>query len=411
MTEELVELIAPGCSTATKKAMLALKNPYRALQRMHVLIKLLCDQIKTLVADEESNDDDYDRSSATSVSSTAKQMNIGDSLESDVGIQAPAKSKIDQQTTVKAELYCHETLRLMYDRWEKLNKDFYSTNLGMYDLSKVPDIYDSIRYEVLHNSKLNLEGMKELYQLSMLFEASVVPQEYGIDRNDKRKIGSMMCHFLLDKIKYDLNASFQDGQGDMRYQLDSSHADDLEINTLGRCVRTRLYFTSESHLHTLLNVLRFAGEGEPCAIDKGGMEKLDDISELSYLTQVSRNYLYCDTYFFLQLGNIFRAYIQVLIRLFEDREDPTKFRCEIKFSPGAVCDIWNDKTSDLASPILLNRSLPYETLMACLDSAIAKGSSEESLSKEAPDGRGRVMSSVGPGEIRNNQYQQSNENP
>ena len=44
-------------------------------------------------------------------------------------------------------------------------------------------MYDAIRYEVLHNAHLNLDGMKELYEWSMYFENTVVPQEYGIDRH------------------------------------------------------------------------------------------------------------------------------------------------------------------------------------------------------------------------------------
>jgi hypothetical protein len=34
----------------------------------------------------------------------------------------------------------------------------------------------------------------------------------------------------------------------MRYNLDLSHAEDLPINSLGRRVRTRLYFTSEVYI-------------------------------------------------------------------------------------------------------------------------------------------------------------------
>lgn len=74
-------------------------------------------------------------------------------------------------------------------------------------------------------------------------------------------------------------------------------------------MRTRLYFTSESHLHTLLNVLRYPSDGKACAFSPEGLKLLDETQELSYLTQV-------------------------IIRLFEDRIDPSKFRCEILLSPG-----------------------------------------------------------------------------
>lgn len=46
--------------------------------------------------------------------------------------------------------------------------------------------------------------MQELFELASAFENSVVPQEYGTDRDDKRRIGSKMCKALLEKIKYDL---------------------------------------------------------------------------------------------------------------------------------------------------------------------------------------------------------------
>ncbi len=82
------------------------------------------------------------------------------------------------------------------------------------------------------------------------------------------------------------------------------------VSSPGRHVRTRLYFTSESHLHSLLTVLRFGGLVEVCLLDtkiniyenihrylqKGGegadeqwrraMEYVSQISELNYMSQV-----------------------------------------------------------------------------------------------------------------------------
>ena len=51
-------------------------------------------------------------------------------------------------------------------------------------------------------------------------------------------------------------------------------------------------------------------EGDPCALSPEGLELLDNVSELSYLTQV-------------------------VIRLFEDSQQPGRLRCELSFSPGA----------------------------------------------------------------------------
>ena len=93
---------------------------------------------------------------------------------------------------------------------------------------------------------------------------------------------------------------------------------DLPINTMGRRVRTRLYFTSESHLHTLLNVLRFTyndPRSSSFALSKRGRDIVDRTPELCYLTQI-------------------------VFRLFEDPKkdihDPKRFRLEILFSPGAT---------------------------------------------------------------------------
>lgn len=75
------------------------------------------------------------------------------------------------------------------------------------------------------------------------------------------------------------------------------------------------------------------------------------------------------------------------------------------FSPGAINDPWNNATnSDLAPVVLLNRSIPCETLIACLDNAIAAGYGpdvEEGLDIDAvpplpQSGEGSVTQTVRP---------------
>ena len=162
-----------------------------------------------------------------------------------------------------------------------------------------------------------------------------------------------MCGALLEKIKYDLIVSRSDTTHDMRYLLDHSHADDLEINSLGRAVRTRLYFTSESHMHTLLNVLRYVTktgkeDKQMRAVSDEGMRIIEDVPELSYLTQL-------------------------VIRLFEDREEPNKFRCEISFTPGANNDIFTDKSPAVAPYQIINGNISCDDLLSCLSNAIVIG--------------------------------------
>ena len=50
----------------------------------------------------------------------------------------------------KNDLYHDESLNLMKHRWEKIEKDFYS-NEG-FDISLIPDIYDCVKYDYLHNT-------------------------------------------------------------------------------------------------------------------------------------------------------------------------------------------------------------------------------------------------------------------
>lgn len=50
-------------------------------------------------------------------------------------------------------------------RWQKLNKSFYNEKKDRFDISKIPDIYDSAKYDAIHNTHLGLD-VKELYAVS-----------------------------------------------------------------------------------------------------------------------------------------------------------------------------------------------------------------------------------------------------
>lgn len=143
---------------------------------------------------------------------------------------------------------------------------------------------------------------------------------------------------------------------------------DLPINTMGRRIRTRLYFTSESHLHTVLNVLRFANgyNGNPI-LSQNGIDIINRTPEFCYLTQL-------------------------VMRVFEDsrpemRDNPKRFRVEILFSPGATATPFHldeaNRDSDLSrldtAPLqMIGRdSLTCQELEEFFEEAIMAGRADE----------------------------------
>jgi hypothetical protein len=152
----------------------------------------------------------------------------------------------------------------------------------------------------------------------------------------------------------------------MRYMIDMAYSADLPINSMGRRIRTRLYFTSESHLHTMLNVLRFGGcDGQKSILSEHGKRVLNEAPEFCYLTQI-------------------------LIRLFEDPrrdiEDPRRYRVEILFSPGATAtpmhmaelDRESDSTRFDTAPLEMigREGLTCKDIEECFSSAIVAGTTE-----------------------------------
>lgn len=152
------------------------------------------------------------------------------------------------------------------------------------------------------------------------------------------------------------------------YLINYEYSKDLNINSMGRRIRTRLYFTSESHLHTVLNVFRFAqiGDGRKGLLSMHGKSIVNGTPELCYLTQV-------------------------VMRVFEDSrrpiEDPRRFRMEILFSPGATAtpmhmnelDRDQDQSRFDTAPLQLigREGLTCEEVEGFFQQAIMAGRSDE----------------------------------
>ena len=61
-------------------------------------------------------------------------------------------------------------------RWGKLIKDFLAKD-ELYDISKIPDIYDCIKYDLQHNMKiLRFTDAEELHTLAKAMADIVIPQ-------------------------------------------------------------------------------------------------------------------------------------------------------------------------------------------------------------------------------------------
>lgn len=87
-----------------------------------------------------------------------------------------ADIKKRRKKRARPALYHKESWELFQHRWRKLYQDFLRRD-GTFDISKLPDIYDNIKYDLLHNRNvMDLEQFKILYQYAKHLADLIVPQ-------------------------------------------------------------------------------------------------------------------------------------------------------------------------------------------------------------------------------------------
>ncbi|XP_061780935.1 inositol hexakisphosphate and diphosphoinositol-pentakisphosphate kinase 1-like isoform X2 [Nerophis lumbriciformis] len=267
--------------------------------------------------DMEFSQDDYQKLAPTGSPSLVNSMKIiqnpvktCDKVYSLIqNLTSQIRKRLEDPKSSDLQLYHSETLELMLQRWSKLERDFRMKS-GRYDISKIPDIYDCIKYDSQHNASLGLEETLELFRLSRALADIIIPQEYGISKAEKLDIAQAYCVPLMKKIQLDLQRTHEDEAVNKLHPLYSRG-----VMSPGRHVRTRLYFTSESHVHSLLSIFRYGGllDEDKDQQWNQAMDYLSAVTELNYMTQI-------------------------VIMLYEDNnKDPSseeRFHVELHFSPG-----------------------------------------------------------------------------
>uniref|UniRef100_A0A8W8JB79 Inositol hexakisphosphate and diphosphoinositol-pentakisphosphate kinase n=1 Tax=Magallana gigas TaxID=29159 RepID=A0A8W8JB79_MAGGI len=281
--------LAPTYSESLIKALDFIKNPRKLCEHVYSMVKELTAKIRTLKLEHRTRD---------------------------------------------LKLYHGESWELLIRRWAKLEKDFKMKD-GRFDVSKIPDIYDCIKYDLQHNQKtIQYEGAKELFECSKALADIVIPQEYGITVDEKLHISQSVCTPLMRKIRSDMVQCVSPDEEDESTRLNSLYS--LGVSSPERFVRTRLYFTSESHIHSLLNMLRYGGLRDENAEEqwRKALDFINNTPELNYMTQI-------------------------IIMMFEDpSKDSTsdeRFHIELHFSPGAYS--YGEK--GFHYPLIQSKSMAY----------------------------------------------------
>jgi inositol hexakisphosphate/diphosphoinositol-pentakisphosphate kinase len=97
-----------------------------------------------------------------------------------------------------------ESFLLMHARWKKLEQDIYHEKKRRFDISKVPDVYDSAKYDAIHNEHLKLEGLDYLLPVAKILADGVVPNEYGTHPHSRLRVGATIARDLIRKLLMDL---------------------------------------------------------------------------------------------------------------------------------------------------------------------------------------------------------------
>ena len=272
---------------------------------------------------------------------------------------------------------CGESPLLFRERWEKLYKSICDVERFDYDISKIPDLYDNLKYDALHcrdylscslrnSGKDGDQRLRELFRKSQRLFNFVAPLEFGINHQEQWDIAQRTCRPLIHRLMTDLD--------------DGAHRKDHPF--------ARFYFTKESFVHTLFNFILL------CGLDIH--VRKDIIRELDYSTQIIfelYEVCYMKTAEDLRHGDDDGTNCATFsvsqanehsIHWYQHCCGQSKYWVRLCLSPGTHCDDPLDQNLDAthALPMLpcvsLTDYLPLEKVLAAMENLELPGESRES---------------------------------
>ncbi|EIE79258.1 hypothetical protein RO3G_03963 [Rhizopus delemar RA 99-880] len=173
----------------------------------------------------------------------------------------------EEVDSIQRRWCCFDSPNLFKERWERMFRQFTVEEEAIYpDPSSIPVLYDSLKYDALHNrpfleaifyEKEQSDLLNKLYKNVKTMFDFVAPQEFGISDNEKKNIGMLISFPLLKNILTDL--------------------DEMQFSDIPR---TRLYFTKESHVHALLNLVYLSGV--PTKVPRNILPELDFLTQITF---------------------------------------------------------------------------------------------------------------------------------
>ena len=354
-------------------------NGYEKMKIILNLIDNFLEHLKTFLNDEEREEcDTYFIKNASSISKRnsflknyldlskneyKKDEKDKNKIQTSIKKTHPIKSspenlELKKEKSLKQDNHsipeCEEEKEiLIYKRYKKLRLDFYNNKTNKFDVTKIPDIYDNIKYDIIHNKHILDKNSNYLYENILLISKFLMPFEYGITIKEKIDIGVRIIKPLMNKIYKDLmwwnyNNPYFESNNDMKETnwsgLDQNSVDPSEIKSAWRHIKTRFYFTCASHMYALINLLVYGDNSFLLGNNKNTLYELRNIFDLDYCSHV-----------------VFRLYENFNVKL----EDSKRFRLEIFMSPGCSKDpreVDENHLINVSSWIVLNNNLTFQQM-------------------------------------------------